>query len=87
LCEDDSESAQVVAKIPGVLQVDPHNAEALDRVLLDLYVRHVNERRLRAPAPQDVAAFSRGAANDNFWRIMTSIASFGDQETSQESLC
>lgn len=87
LCEDDSESAQVVAKIPGVLQVDPHNAEALDRVLLDLYVRHVNERRLRAPTPQDVAAYSRGAANDNFWRIMNSIASFGDQETSQESLC
>jgi hypothetical protein len=87
LCEDDSESAQVVAKIPGVLQVDPHNTEALDQVLLDLYVRHVNERRLRAPAPQDVAAFSRGAANDDFWRIMNSIASFGDQETSQESMC
>ena len=41
LCEDDSESAELVAKIPGVLQVDSLNAEALDRVLIDLYDRHV----------------------------------------------
>jgi hypothetical protein len=87
LCEDDSESAQVVARIPGVLQVDPHNVQALDRALLDLYERHVNQGRLRAPAPQDVAAFSRAAANNSFWRIMNSIASFGDQEISQDSLC
>lgn len=87
LCEDDSESARVVAKIRGVLQVDPQNAEALDRVLLDLYERHVNQGRLRAPAPQEVAAFSRAAANDSFWRIMNSIASFGDQEISPGSQC
>jgi hypothetical protein len=87
LCEDDSESAQLVAKIPGVLQVDPQNIEALDQVLLDLYERHVNQGRLRAPAPQDVVAFSRAAANDSLWGIMNSIASFANRDMSQESLC
>ena len=87
LCEDDSESAQLVAKIPGVLQVDPRNVEALDRVLLDLYKRHVIQGRLRAPAEQDVAAFSRAAANDTFWQIMKSISTIDDQDLSQESTC
>lgn len=87
LCEGDSESAQLVAKIPGVLQVDPQNVEALDRALLDLYERHVIQRRLRAPSPQDVAAFSRASANDAFWLIMKSIAVVDDQKLSQESIC
>lgn len=87
LCEDDSESAQLVSKIPGVLQVDPRNAEVLDRVLIDLYERHVNQGRLRAPSQEDVAAFSRDAANENFWRIMKSISPIADQEKSQESIC
>jgi hypothetical protein len=79
LCEDDSESAELVAKIPGVLQVDSRNAEALDRVLLDLYDRHVNQGRLRAPAQNDVADFSRGAANDVFWQVMKLVASVDKQ--------
>ena len=87
LCEDDSESAQLVAKIPGVLQVDPRDAEALDRVLLDLYQRHVIQGRLRAPTQQDVAAFSRTAANNAFWEIMRSIAAVEDREIAQESMC
>ena len=83
----DSESAQLVAKIPGVIQVDPRNVEALDRVLLDLYERHVIQGRLRAPAQQDVAAFSRAAANETFWQIMKSIATFEDKDLSRESMC
>jgi Glycosyl transferase 4-like domain len=87
LCEDDSESAQLVAKIPGVLQVDPRNSEALDRLLLDLYERHVIQGRLRAPAPQDVAVFSRATANDAFWRVMRSTAPVVQVEVSKESMC
>jgi hypothetical protein len=87
LCEDDSESAHLVAKIPGVLQVDPRNAEALDRILLDLYDRHVIQGRLAAPAQQDVAAFSRAAANEAFWRVIKSIAPVVDVEISKESMC
>jgi hypothetical protein len=87
LCEDDSESAHLVAKIPGVLQVDPRNTEALDRILFDLYERHVVQGRLRAPAQQDVAAFSRAAANDAFWRVMRSIAPVTNQEISKDSIC
>jgi hypothetical protein len=87
LCEDDSESAQLVAKIPGVLQVDPRNAAALDRVLLDLYERHVIQGRLRAPALQDVEAFSRAAANDAFWQVMRSIANLDERKISKESMC
>jgi hypothetical protein len=87
LCEDDSESAHLVAKIPGVLQVDPRNVEALDRVLHDLYERHVIQGQLRAPTQQEVATFSRAAANDKFWQVMRSIATFDDQEISRESMC
>jgi hypothetical protein len=87
LCEDDAESAHLVAKIPGVLQVDPRNPEALDRILLDLYNRHVTEGRLRAPSHQDVVAFSRTAANETFWRVIMSIAPLVDVEISKESMC
>jgi hypothetical protein len=88
LCEDESESAELVATIPGVVQVDPLNTDALDRVLLDLYDRHVRQRRLQAPSPPDVASFSRAAANDTFWRIIRSITEIDDnQETTKESLC
>lgn len=85
LCEDDSESAQLVANIRGVLQVDPQNIEALDRALEDLYHRHVIQGLLRAPAQQDVAGFSRAAANDGFWRVMKSIAPVDELEISRES--
>jgi hypothetical protein len=84
LCEDDSECAQLVAKIPGVLHVDPRNEQALDRMLFDLYERHVIQGRLRAPLQQDVTAFSRDTANDIFWQIMKSIAQIDDQRKSQE---
>ena len=80
LCEDDSESAQLVANIPGVLQVDPRNSEALDRALRDLYERHVLQGRLLAPAERDVAAFSRAAANETFWRIIRSTATVDSPE-------
>ena len=84
ICEDDSESAQVVANIPGIVRVDPQNSEALDRALFDLYERHVIQGRLRAPAQQDIALLSRGAANDAFWRVIKSIASVEFQNKSEE---
>lgn len=74
LCEDDSESAQLVANIPGVLHVDPRDSEALDRVLRDLYQRHAVQGRLRAPAERDVAVFSRAAANEAFWKVIRATA-------------
>lgn len=73
LCENDSESAQLVASIPGIIQVDPRDSDALDRALLDLYERHVNDGRLKAPANQDICSFSRAAANERFWQIMVSL--------------
>lgn len=73
LCEDDSESARLVARIPGVIQVDPRDAAALDRALLDLYERHVNHGQLRAPAEKEAAAFSRASAHAEFWQIVTSV--------------
>jgi hypothetical protein len=85
LCEDDSDSAQLVANIQGVLQVDPQNVEALDRALANLYHRHVVLGLLRAPAKQDVIGFSRAAANEGFWRIVKSIAEVDEEETLRES--
>jgi glycosyltransferase involved in cell wall biosynthesis len=74
LCEDDSESAQLVANIPGVIQVNPCDSDALDRALLDLYERHVHQGKLRAPTEQDVLAFSRATANERFWQTMIALA-------------
>lgn len=85
LCENDSESAQLVANIPGVTQVDPEDAGALDRVLSDLYERHVVQSRLRAPAEKDVAVFSRTASNEAFWRIINTITLLDVPEKSEES--
>jgi hypothetical protein len=88
LCEDESESAQLVSTIPGVVRIDPRNSEALDRVLFDLYDRHVRQRRLQAPSPQDVASFSRSAANEAFWQIIGSVALINDnKESVKESQC
>lgn len=87
LCEDDSESARIVAGIPGVIQVDPRDAAALDRVLLDIYERHVNQGRLRAPEEKDIASFSRAVANERLWRIMTSAATVTPNEPLKESTC
>ncbi len=74
LCENDSESAQLVANIPGVIQVNPCDSDALDRALLDLYERHVHRGQLRAPTEQDVLAFSRATANERFWQTMIALA-------------
>lgn len=86
LCEKDAESAQLVAAIPGVIQVDPSDASALDQALLDLYERHVNQRRLRSPTESDVRAFSRAAANEQFWRVMIDLAPVL-RSSSTEHLC
>jgi hypothetical protein len=73
LCEHDSETADVVAEIRGVNRVDPADASALENALVDLYRRHVVERRLTAPAAKDVVQFSRMSANERFWDIMRSL--------------
>ena len=81
ICEDDSESAQAVANIPGILQVDPKNSEALDQALLDLYERHVNQGRLRAPAQQDTNSCSRNwlQTGNLLAKMIKSIASVDAQ--------
>jgi hypothetical protein len=73
LCEDEAESATLVAGISGVIQVDPADADALDRVLMDLYERHVNQGRMRAPTEEDVRSFSRATAHETFWWIISSV--------------
>ena len=47
-------------KIPGVLHVDPRCDEALDRVLFDLYQRHVIQGQLRAPLQRRMLRASLG---------------------------
>lgn len=87
LCEDDSETALLVETIPGVAQVDPRNAAALDHALFDLYDRHVNQGRLRAPMERDVRAFSREAANRAFWSVLEAVASTGVPRLVKERPC
>lgn len=72
VCENESETAQVVAGINGVIQVDQSDPAALEQVLLDLYRRHAVEGKLNAPAEEDVFRFSRTAANQQFMAIISS---------------
>jgi len=74
VCENDSETAQVVAGIPGVMQVDQADPKALEAALMDLYQRHVVEGKLTAPDKAHVLPFSRNAVNEKFLSVMRSVA-------------
>lgn len=74
ICEDDCETARVVSGMRGVTQVDPSKVRALTDVLLDLYTRHVVEGNLKAPAAEQVARYSRTAANKLFHEVLTLVA-------------
>lgn len=74
ICEEDSETATVVAGIQGVNRVAPEDRDGLDRVLLDLYTRHVIGSKLTAPAQQEIQRYSRDAANECFCSLIASIA-------------
>ena len=74
VCENDSETARLVAGIGGVNQVDSRDRSALERTLLDLYRRHVIEGRMTVPAPEEVRRFSREVANEQFWSLIGKAA-------------
>lgn len=74
ICENESETAQLVANIKGVHQVDARNPEALEETLLDLYRRHVNSGFMCPPSTEEVLKFSRALANEQFWSIFDSVA-------------
>jgi hypothetical protein len=78
LSENDSETASLVAEMPGVNQVDQRDGDALEKVLFDIYGRHVGQRSMTVPAENDVRQFSRAAANERFWKIITSVADMRD---------
>lgn len=74
VCENDGETAQLVAGIRGVKQVDQADAATLESALRDLYQRHVVQGQLTAPDVAQVRAFSRAAANAQLLSIMRSVA-------------
>jgi hypothetical protein len=73
VCENDSETAQLVAGIAGVMQVDQADPEALLRVLTELYRRHVVEQKLTAPSVETARKFSRESANGQFLAVIRSL--------------
>jgi hypothetical protein len=73
LCEDHCETARLVAGIKGVSQVDPGDFDKLSRVLIELYRRHVTHGICTPPGEQEVLSFSRSAANERFYSILSSI--------------
>lgn len=73
LCENDSETASLVAGMPGVNQVDQRDIPALEKALLDIYGRHVVQRQMTVPTKKDILEFSRAAANERFWNIIESV--------------
>jgi glycosyltransferase involved in cell wall biosynthesis len=74
LCEADSDTARIVDAIPGVLRVDPLNPSALEGAMFDLYNRHVLQGRLSAPDELAVSPYSRQALNEQFLRLIRSLA-------------
>lgn len=79
LCDNDSETASLVAGIPGVNQVEQRDVVALEKVLLDIYNRHVVQRRMTVPTKNDIVQFSRAAANERFWNIISSVGNLRDR--------
>ena len=73
LCEDDCETAQLVAGVSGVVQVDPRDSSKLLTALSDLYQRHVIEGQLSAPSAHDLSRFSREAANEVMLRVVRDV--------------
>jgi hypothetical protein len=88
LCENDSETASLVVGMPGVNQVDQRDVQALEKVLLDIYHRHVVQCRMTVPTKNDVLKFSRAAANERFWKVISSVADMHDRrrESNDSSL-
>ncbi len=78
ICEHDCETAQVVAGISGINQVDPRTPGALKDALLELYRRHVLEGRLRAPSKEEALRFSRSVANERFWAVLSAVVQFDE---------
>jgi glycosyltransferase involved in cell wall biosynthesis len=73
ICEDDCETARIVSGIAGVVQVDQSDLDVLERVLLDLYNRHVVAGTASVPAEEDVRRFSRAFSNQRFHAVFTSV--------------
>jgi hypothetical protein len=84
LCENDSETASLVAGMPGVNQVDQRDAQTLEKVLIDIYRRHVGQCSMTVPSKDDVLQFSRAAANERFWKVITSVADMRDRRESND---
>jgi hypothetical protein len=82
ICEDDCETARVVAGIPGVSQVNAENFQALTARLLDLYSRHVVEGRATVPDAERVRPFSRAASNERFHTLVSALISRGPSAAS-----
>jgi Glycosyltransferase Family 4 len=74
ICEDDSDTAQVVKGIQGVLQIDQSNEQALENALLDLYQRHVVQGKLTTPTEAQAMQYSRENVNEQFLSVMRSVA-------------
>jgi hypothetical protein len=72
----------------GVNQVDQRDAQALEKVLFDIYRRHVVQCRMTVPATNEVLKFSRSAANERFWKVIASVGDMHDhrQESNDGSL-
>jgi hypothetical protein len=73
LCEPDCETAKMMSGIQGVSQVDPRDSQALGRVMLDLYNRHVVLGGLEAPTEIQISKFSRESANRGFQDLFAQI--------------
>jgi hypothetical protein len=73
LCEAESETARIVDPLEGVTRVDPRDGEELDRILYDVYRRHVNGGRLNAPQQSQVLQYSREFMNARFLEVLQSV--------------
>jgi hypothetical protein len=85
LCEAESETARIVDPLEGVTRVDPRDSQELDRVLYDVYRRHVNGGRLNAPQQSQVLQYSRDFMNAKFLQILQSVTEKSSAETDQST--
>lgn len=74
ICENESETAELVKGLSGVNQVDSRDSPAIEKALLDLYRRHVLGGYMIVPGGEEVRRFSRDAANEQFWSLIDAAA-------------
>jgi hypothetical protein len=73
-CEPYSDTARIIAGIPGVFVLLLSETEQLDDLLRSIYRRHVVEGRMSPPTRESVFQYSRAIQNERYCALIDRVA-------------